>query len=125
MIKEHMGEILYRLSSMKFKVCVCVCLNIIHRIAKLSPQSPLLSVHIVILYFCVGPGPCEGWRGEDQGRVRSASGGHAERLPYIGRIISQLSRPFQFSSLTPPLQNHIPPPRIPEACVLPCAPLCE
>ncbi len=32
MIKEHMGEILYRISSMKFKVCVgvfaeaCICL---------------------------------------------------------------------------------------------------
>lgn len=28
MIREHMGEILYRISSMKFKVCVCACVRI-------------------------------------------------------------------------------------------------
>lgn len=40
----------------------------------------------VRLYFYLGTGPSEGWRGEDQGRLRSAFGGHAERLPYVGRM---------------------------------------
>lgn len=47
-------------------------------------------------------GPGEGRRGQDQGRLRSASGGHAERLPHVGRIGC-------FPWPDPPPQSHIPP----------------
>lgn len=86
-------------------VCVCMCLNIIHRIAKFSSpitQSPLLfSVHVVRLMFFVDTGPGEGRRGQDQGRVRPARGGHAKRLPHIGGITSHLSQTFPGSHLRP------------------------
>lgn len=89
-------------------------------------RPPVFWSKFVRLCLFVGTGPDEGWRGQDQIWLRSAFGGHAERLPYVGRIGRRLSQPFWFfwfSSLSPPLQNHIPPPHVPQKPA--CPPLCS
>lgn len=89
-------------------------------------RPPVFWSKFVRLCLFVRTGPGEGWRGQDQIWLRPAFGGHAELLPYIGRIGRRLSQPFWFSSLSPPLQNHIPHPHVPQKPVCsPCAPFCD
>lgn len=99
--------------------------------AAMAPQNQMLDLlppvckKFIRFYIFVAPGPSEGWRGQDQGRLRSASGGHAERLPHVGRIGNHVLQAFFFSlsSLSPPLRNHIPPLRITPKPT--CSPLCS
>lgn len=50
MIKEHMGEVLYRMSSMKFKVCVCVWNLLIYLGVCIYP--PYSNISDFVLNFC-------------------------------------------------------------------------
>lgn len=70
--------------------------------AAMAPQNQIICKKFIRFYIFAAPGPSEGWRGQDQGRLRSASGGHAERLPHVGRIGNHVSQAFFFAFISEP-----------------------